>query len=173
MFGVINLEQILIKYLPGSPHLQQLEKGSWIDLYVYEDVTLKAGERTYISQGISMRLPKGYEAIMAPRSSTFKRWGILQSNSIGVIDSTYCGNDDVWMFPALATRDITIPAGTRICQFRIQKEQPKIDFQEVDSLTDKNRGGLGSSGITGEDLMVYSSAAMRKFKDTFETLGDL
>lgn len=136
---------ISIKYLPGSPTLEQTELGDWIDLYVYEDVTMSAGERAYISQGIAMKLPDGYEAIMAPRSSTFKRWGLLQTNGIGVIDSSYCGNDDVWMFPALATRDVTIPAGTRICQFRVQKKQPTIDFQIVKSLGD-SRGGLGSSG---------------------------
>ena len=138
---------IFIKYLPGSPHLEQIDKGDWIDLYCYEDITLKAGERAYISQGIAMKMPDGYEGIMAPRSSTFKRWGLLQTNSIGVIDNSYCGNDDIWMFPALATRDITIPAGTRICQFRIQPIQPKIHFKEVETLNFKNRGSFGSTGI--------------------------
>lgn len=136
---------ISIKYLPGSPALEQTELGDWIDLYVYNDIIMFEGERQYISQGIAMKLPDGYEAIMAPRSSTFKRWGLLQTNGIGVIDSSYCGDDDIWMFPAIATRDVTIPAGTRICQFRIQKKQPTIDFQTVESLGD-SRGGLGSSG---------------------------
>lgn len=140
-------EKILVKYLPGAPHLEQVEYGSWIDLYVYEDVTLKAGERKYISQGVAMKLPDGYEAIMASRSSTFKRWGLIQTNSIGVIDQTYAGNDDIWMYPCIATRDVTIPAGTRICQFRIQKEQPQIFFQEVENLNAESRGGLGSSGV--------------------------
>ena len=94
-----------------------------------------------------MKLPEGYEAIMAPRSSTFKNWGILQSNGIGVIDSTYCGDNDIWMFPAYATKNITIPAGTRICQFRIQQEQPSIEFNTVESLGTEDRGGLGSSGL--------------------------
>lgn len=138
--------EIEIKYLPGAAHLEQIEVGDWIDLFCYEDTTLKAGERTYISQGVCMKLPAGYEAIVAPRSSTFKRYGILQTNSIGVIDSTYCGNDDVWMLPAYATKDITIPAGTRICQFRIQPIQPKIQFVEVDKLGE-SRGGLGSTGV--------------------------
>ena len=106
--------EIPIHYLPGSPELIINDKGDWIDLFVYEDTTLKAGERTYISMGISMALPQGYEAIMAPRSSTFKRWGILQTNSIGIIDNSYRGTDDIWMMPALATRDITIPKGTRL-----------------------------------------------------------
>ena len=107
---------------------------------------MKAGERRYISQGISMKLPQGYEAIMAPRSSTFKRYGILQTNSIGVIDNSYCGDDDIWMFPAYATRDVEIPAGARICQFRIIKSQPRLVFTSVDSLGEENRGGLGSTG---------------------------
>ena len=93
-----------------------------------------------------MKLPEGYEAIMAPRSSTFKNWGITQTNSIGVIDSSYCGDNDIWMFPAHATKTVTIPAGTRICQFRIQEEQPKIKFIPVSSLGNEARGGLGSTG---------------------------
>ena len=137
---------IFIHYLPSSPHLEVTERGDWIDLYVYEDTTLKAGERAYISMGVSMALPQGYEAIIAPRSSTFKRWGILQTNSIGVIDNSYCGTDDIWMMPVYATRDITIPKGSRICQFRIQKKQPDIEFVSKDRLNNPNRGGFGSSG---------------------------
>jgi len=136
-----------IKYLPNAHKLEQVEWGSWIDLYTYEEVSLKQGDQKYINLGISMKLPDGYEAIMAPRSSTFKNWGILQSNSIGVIDSTYCGDNDIWMFPAYATKSITIPAGTRICQFRIQQEQPTINFNKVESLGQKDRGGLGSTGV--------------------------
>lgn len=136
-----------VKYLPNAHHLEQVEWGSWIDLYTYEEVTLKQGDQKYINLGLAMKLPKGYEAIMAPRSSTFKNWGILQSNSIGVIDSTYCGDNDIWMFPAYATKSITIPAGTRICQFRIQEEQPSIEFNVVESLGTEDRGGLGSTGV--------------------------
>lgn len=132
--------EILVRYLKGSPLLEFNDKGDWIDLYCYEDITLKTGERAYISQGVAMALPDGYEAIMAPRSSTFKRWGILQTNGIGVIDNSYRGDDDVWMMPVLATRDITIPRGTRICQFRIQKKQPKIEFKIVEHLNNSNRG---------------------------------
>ncbi len=139
--------EIPIRYLPGSPLLEITEKGDWIDLYCYEDTTLHAGERAYISQGVSMALPEGYEAIVAPRSSTFKRWGILQSNSIGVIDNSFRGNEDVWQFPAYATRDITIPKGTRICQFRIQEKQPEITFTPVLDLNNDSRGGLGSTGV--------------------------
>lgn len=140
------METIEIKYLPGSPQLVKSEKGDWIDLYCYQDTTLKAGERTYISQGVAMALPTGYEAIMAPRSSTFKRWGILQTNGIGIIDNSYRGDSDIWMFPALATKDVTIPRGTRICQFRIQKTQPDIELIEVSHLNSVSRNGLGSTG---------------------------
>ena len=138
---------INIKYLPGAHELEQVEWGSWIDLYTYEEVTLKQGDQKYINLGVAMKLPDGYEAIMSPRSSTFKNWGITQTNSIGVIDSTYCGDNDIWMFPAHATKNITIPANTRICQFRIQKEQPSIVFNKVESLNTEDRGGLGSSGL--------------------------
>ncbi len=144
-----EMEQILtikIKYLPGAIPLKQTALGDWTDLYVYEDTELKAWERKYINLGIAMELPKGYEAIMAPRSSTYKNWSIIQSNSIGVIDNSYCGDNDIWMFPALSFKDITIPAGTRICQFRIQKIQPKINFIAVDTLGNKDRNGLGSTG---------------------------
>lgn len=138
---------ISVKYLPGAHELEQVDWGSWIDLYTYENVTLKQGEQKYINLGLAMKLPDGYEAIMAPRSSTYKNWGLTQTNSIGVIDSTYCGDNDIWMFPAHATRTVSIPAGTRLCQFRIQKEQPKIVFETVDSLGEEDRGGMGSSGL--------------------------
>ena len=137
---------IKVKYLPGAARMEMTEVGDWCDMYTYEETVLKEGERTYINLGFACQLPEGCEAIMAPRSSTYKRWGILQTNSIGVIDSSYCGNDDIWMFPALAMRDVTIPAGARICQFRIQEKQPKLNFVEVDDLHNENRNGLGSTG---------------------------
>ena len=142
----LHTVNIKVRYLPGSPHLEQTDWGSWIDLYVYEDTTLKAGERKYISMGVAMQLPQGYEAILAPRSSTFKRYGLLQTNGIGVIDATYNGDDDIWCMPVVAIKDIYIPKGTRICQFRIQEEQPKIRFVSVSSLGNENRNGFGSSG---------------------------
>ena len=144
-FQYVPPQTVYIKYLPGAAHLEQVNYGSWIDLYVYEDVTLQEGEYTQINLGVAMRLPAGYEAIIAPRSSTFKRYGLLQTNSIGVIDNSYGGNDDIWAMPVYATRAITIPKGTRLCQFRIQKEQPKIYFEEVSDLG-ASRGGFGSSG---------------------------
>ena len=93
-----------------------------------------------------MKLPDGYEAHVAPRSSTFKRWGILQTNSVAVIDNSYCGDDDIWLYPVLATQAVVIPKGTRLCQFRIIEKQPKINFITVDSLGEENRGGFGTSG---------------------------
>lgn len=141
------LEEILVNYHNSPYKLEMIEKGNWCDLYTVEDIEMKTGERRYISLGISMKLPQGYEAITAPRSSTFKRYGLLQTNSIGVIDSSYCGDNDIWMFPAYATKDIEIPAGTRICQFRIVLSQPQLIFTSVDSLGEEDRGGLGSTGV--------------------------
>ena len=108
---------------------------------------LKKGEFRLINLGISMKLPEGYEAIIAPRSSTFKNFGIIQTNSIGVIDETYCGNEDVYRYPVYAVRDTQIHVNDRICQFRIQKHQPKIVFDEVENLDGPARGGFGSTGI--------------------------
>lgn len=142
----MTVEYIDIQYRPGAHELFLNEVGDWIDLFVYEDTFIKKDEQVYIDLGVAMKLPKGYEAIVVPRSSTFKRWGVLQTNSQGVIDSSFAGPDDYWQFPALATRDVLIPAGTRICQFRIQKNQPKIIFNEVARLNNKTRGGFGSTG---------------------------
>lgn len=138
--------EIKVKYHADIQPLEQTDRGDWIDLRAAEDVELKAGEAKYISLGVSMQLPKGYEALVIPRSSTFKHWGILQTNNIGLIDNSYCGNDDVWMFPALATRDVLIEKNSRICQFRIQKKMEKTSFKTVDHLNETNRGGFGSSG---------------------------
>ena len=135
-----------IKYFPGSPRLVQIDGGDFIDLYTYKEITLKKGDFTYIPLGIAAILPEGYEAIIVPRSSTFKRYGLLQTNSIGVIDESYCGDDDQWMMPVYATHDITILKGTRLCQFRIQKHQPILNMIEVSELNEKNRGGFGSTG---------------------------
>ena len=142
-------ETIKIKY-----HTDKIDKltyvdgkSDWIDLRAAEDVELKKGEFRLINLGISMKLPEGYEAIIAPRSSTFKNFGIIQSNSIGVIDETYCGNEDVYRYPVYAVRDTQIHVNDRICQFRIQKHQPKIVFDEVENLDGPARGGFGSTGI--------------------------
>ena len=143
---MLDTETIRIKYYPGSPHLVMNERGDWCDLYVYKDIIMKAGDFMYIPLGVAMELPEGYEAIMAPRSSTFKRWGLLQANSIGVFDHSFCGDGDEWKFPAYATRDVVIPKGTRLCQFRIQMNQPPLKFEEVSTLGNADRGGWGTSG---------------------------
>lgn len=122
------------------------EKSDWIDLRAAEDVKMKAGEYKLISLGVAIELPKGYEAIVVPRSSTFNNFGIIQTNSMGVIDESYCGNNDIWHFPALAMWDTEIHKNDRICQFRIQKHQPELNFVEVESLGNPDRGGIGSTG---------------------------
>ena len=126
--------------------VQAIKGGDWIDLRAAETVKMKAGEFKLIPLGVGMRLPRGYEAHVVPRSSTFKRYGILQTNSYGIIDNSYCGDDDQWMFPALAMRDTTIFKGDRICQFRIVGNQPEIEFVTIDRLESKSRGGFGSTG---------------------------
>ena len=149
---VKNTEEILtpkvrIKYHhEDMPRLKKIKQGDWIDLYTSEEVVLKANEFIYIDLGISIELPAGYEAIMAPRSSTFKNWGLIQTNSIGVIDSSFASDSDIWKFPAYATRDVIIPAHTRLCQFRIIKHQPDFVFDEVNTLGNIARGGWGTTG---------------------------
>lgn len=149
---VKNTEEILtpkvrIKYHhEDMPRLKKIKQGDWIDLYTSGEVTLKAGDFIYIDLGVSMELPAGYEAIQAPRSSTFKNWGLLQANAIGVYDESFHGDTDIWKFPAYATRDVTIPAHTRLCQFRIIKHQPDFIFDEVDTLGNVARGGWGTTG---------------------------
>ncbi len=139
--------EIKVKYFTDIEPIQFIEgKSDWYDLRASEDVEMKAGEFKLIKLGIAIQLPKGYEAIMAPRSSTFKNFGILQTNSIGVIDETFCGDDDQWRFPALAMRDTVIHKNDRICQFRILQHQPEIKFITVQTLNNANRGGIGSTG---------------------------
>lgn len=139
-------ETIPISLKDGTPLPYQAKVGDWIDLCTKEDVILKQGEFKLIDLGVAMKLPKGYEALVVPRSSTFIKYGIIQTNGIGIIDETYCGNHDVWKFPALALRDTEIKSCTRIAQFRIIKHQPGIRFFELENLPDKNRGGFGSTG---------------------------
>lgn len=124
----------------------KVPNGDWIDLRSAENVKLKAGEFKLINLGVSMKLPEGYEAHIVPRSSTFKTWGVIQTNHMGVVDNSYCGNNDIWRFPALATRDTEIKENDRICQFRIIKKQPTVIFFETDDMIDADRGGFGSTG---------------------------
>ena len=140
--------EIKIKY--HNKDLAKIEKipvGDWIDLRSAVTVDMKAGDFLIIPLGVSMKLPEGYEAHVLPRSSTFKKWGILLTNSMGIIDESYCGDRDIWGFPALAMRNTTIFEGDRICQFRIVKKMPEVKFTEVDQMTDPDRGGIGSTGV--------------------------
>lgn len=140
-------ETIKIKYLPGSPELEQIDKGGCVDLYNYEDVTLQAGEFKLINLGIAIELPEGYDAIILPRSSTFKRYHILLVNSVGYIDNSYAGDTDYWLAGVYATEPTFIPKGTRCFQFKLVPCQPKLDFNKVNSLTKKVRNGFGSTGV--------------------------
>lgn len=138
---------IKVKYFTDKiDHLEKIDGGDWIDLRVAEDVKMAAGEFRLLHLGVAMELPKGYEAIVAPRSSTYKTWGIVLANSVGVIDGAYCGDQDEWRFPAIALVDTEIPCNTRICQFRIQRKQPNMNFITVDHLENPDRGGIGSTG---------------------------
>jgi dUTP pyrophosphatase len=159
------MEQIKIKYhVKDIPKLEKIDKGDWIDMYAAEDAMIREGEFKLISLGVSMKLPEGYEAHVVPRSSTFKTWGILQTNSMGIIDEAYCGENDIWKLPVyclkgksvftekedkvftVGERYTEIKKGDKICQFRIMKKQPKIEFEEVEAMEDSDRGGFGSTG---------------------------
>lgn len=139
---------INIKYFDESLEpVAAIDKGDWIDLRAATDAHLVAGQFALIPLGVAMEIPEMYEAHLAPRSSAFKNWGIIQTNSVGVIDNSYCGDKDEWKMPVYATRDTQIKKGDRICQFRIIEKQPMVKFTKVASLGDKNRGGFGSTGI--------------------------
>lgn len=137
---------IQVRYHADVPPLQKLPQGDWIDLRAAETMEMRAGDYRLIPLGVSMRLPKGYEAHVAPRSSTFKKWGILMTNSIGIIDESYCGDGDQWYFSAVALRDTRIEKNDRICQFRIVKKMPDVALETVEFLSAPDRGGFGSTG---------------------------
>lgn len=162
-FQVVNEElNIKIKYLNDEiPRLNKITKGDWIDLYAAEDIIINKNEFKLINLGVAMQLPEGYEAQLLPRSSTFKNWGIIMTNSIGIIDETYCGDNDYWKFPAYCLVPNTpngrlteassegytkISKGDKIAQFRIIEHMPGVSFEEVDSLNNKDRGGFGTTG---------------------------
>lgn len=140
--------KLRIKYFSADmPRLCYIDgKSDWIDLRCAETVELKKGEFKLIPLGIAVALPEGYEAHIVPRSSTYKNFGIIQTNHMGVIDESYSGDGDQWRFPALALRDTKIEKGDRICQFRIMRHQPKIEFEECDRLEGADRGGFGTTG---------------------------
>ena len=139
--------QIKIRYADKEiDKLERITVGDLIDLRCAEDVDMKQGEYKRISLGIAMQLPEGYEAHVYARSSTPEKHGIILANSVGIIDCSYCGTNDIWQLPAYAIRDTHIDKNTRVAQFRIVKNQPEIEFLEVEELKDKDRGGLGSTG---------------------------
>ena len=137
---------IKIKYFEGAKKLKKFDKGDWIDLSANETICLKEGEFKLIPLGVAMKLPEGYEANIVPRSSMYKNFKVLQTNSFGVIDSTYCGDSDEWKLPVIAMEDTIIHKGDRLCQFRLNKIQPAIEFNTVNWLEENNRGGFGSTG---------------------------
>lgn len=142
------METLKIRYL--SDKIEKLRfidgKSDWIDLRSAEEVNMKAGEARLISLGIAVQLPKGYEAHVVPRSSTFKNFGLIQTNHMGVIDESYCGDHDEWKVPVMAVRDTCIHVNDRICQFRIMAHQPALQFEEVKHLEGCDRGGFGTTG---------------------------
>lgn len=140
--------EIKIKYFSNIEELKNIggNKSDWIDLRAAKTIELKAGEFKLIPLGVAMELPKGYEAHIVPRSSTFKNFGIIQTNHQAVIDESYCGDNDQWFYPVYALRDTIINFNDRICQFRIVEKQPLINFIKVDSLKNTDRGGFGSTG---------------------------
>ena len=144
----MNKQEIKIKYFTDKiEKLRYIDgKSDWIDLRAAEDICISAGEFKLIPLGVAMQLPEGYEAHIVPRSSTFKNFGVIQTNHMGVVDETYCGDNDQWFMPVYAARDTVIKTNDRVCQFRIMEHQPKIEFTEVDELNNADRGGHGSSG---------------------------
>lgn len=140
--------QIKIKYFTDQiDKIKKITQGDWIDLRSSINCELKAGEFKLIPLGVAMELPKGYEAHIVPRSSTFKHFGIIQINHCGIVDESYKGDSDQWFYPAYALRDTKININDRICQFRIEKKMPEVEFVEVEVLGNEDRGGHGSTGI--------------------------
>ena len=140
------MKKIKIKYLRKIEKIKRIAVGDWIDLRAAEDVVMKAGEYKMIPLGVAMELPHGFEALVAPRSSAFRKYGVLLANSVGIIDESYKGDNDEWNFLAYAVKDTVIPKNERICQFRIIKHQPTIKLIETDTLGNPDRGGIGSTG---------------------------
>lgn len=143
--------EVKIKYLTEDPiELQDIEQGDWIDIPLQQNLNLLGNPYKLVPLGIAIQLPKGYEAHVIPRSSTFKNYGMIQTNGMGLIDESYCGDNDQWHWPAYILVNKPqlrfVPKGTRLCQFRIIKKQPKINLETVEHLSNKDRGGLGSTG---------------------------
>ena len=139
--------EIKIKYFTDVEPIAKKNNSDWHDLRAAERVELKQGEFKLILLGVGMILPDDYEANIVPRSSTFKTWGIIQTNHFAVIDNSYSGDNDQWFYPVYATRDTVIEKNDRICQFRINKKMPDVELVTVEHLNDIDRGGFGSSGV--------------------------
>lgn len=139
--------EIKVKYLADIEPIKAISGGDWYDLRASEDIDLEKGEFKLIPLGIAVQLPEGYEAIIAPRSSTFKKYKILQANSIGIVDEKYCGENDMWMMPVFAVDKTHISKNDRICQFRILEHQPSVPIEKVEMLGNADRGGFGSTGV--------------------------
>lgn len=142
-----NPLSIKIKYFRDIELIQEFENGDWIDLRSGIDIDLKAGDQALIPLGVGMILPEGYEAHIVPRSSTLKKFGIIQGNHMGIVDNSYSGDEDEWMMSVIAVRDTQISKNDRICQFRIMKKQPKLVFEKVKHLNETSRGGFGTTGV--------------------------
>lgn len=138
--------KLKVKYLADITPIKYITGGDWIDLRTACDIHMAKNEARYIPLGVAIQVPEGYEAIIVPRSSTFKRYNIIQTNSIGVIDESYCGDNDEWKLPVYAIQGTDIPKDTRIAQFRIVKHQPEFEIETVDVLGNEDRGGFGSTG---------------------------
>lgn len=143
------MKKVKIQYLDDTiKRLCYIEgKSDWIDLRAAVEISMKAGEFALIPLGVAMQLPEGYEAHIVPRSSTYKNFGIIQTNHTGIVDNSYCGSGDWWYMPAYALRDTIIHKDDRICQFRIVENQPMLSFEEVVRLDGEDRGGIGSTGV--------------------------
>ena len=147
-----NPLRILVRYhdTSGGEPLQKIQKiaiGDWIDLRAAEEIRLSGGDFALVSLGVSIKLPDGYEAHIVPRSSTYRNWYTIQTNHLGVIDNSYCGDNDIWCVPVLAFKETVIHKNDRICQFRIVEKMPDIEIVEVDHLDGEDRGGFGSTGM--------------------------
>lgn len=144
--------KLRVKYLQDATRMNKITKGNWIDVYAYQDTFVPEGERAMINLGFALELPKGWEGHLAPRSSTFKTWGVIQTNSVGVVDDTYIGDNDIWHMPVycLQAKDENgtwIKKGDKIGQFRIMEVMPEIEFEEVESFGNQDRGGFGTTGV--------------------------
>lgn len=147
--------KLRIKYFKGATKLEKIAKGNWIDVYARVSTFIPQGEYGVVPLGFALELPKGYEGHLAPRSSTFKTWGVIETNSFGIIDDTYIGDNDEWGMPFYCLvgkhilngkRGTHIRKGDKIGQFRIMEVMPPLEFEEVEILGNPDRSGFGSTG---------------------------